>query len=87
MSKLSEFFQGEDGALSMSRLVFFLSLFPAAWHVVSTHLDALSFITTYAGTYVMSKHGGTLITAIGNRNGNTKEEVQDKAEGSSEEVR
>ncbi len=87
MLKVSEFFQGEDGCLSMSRLVFFLSLFPASYHVVMTHLDVMSYITTYAAAYVTSKHGGTLITAIGNKgNGNSKETIQDKDEGQ-EEVR
>ena len=85
MSRLAQFFEGEDGCLSMSRLVFFLSLFPAGWHVITTHLDALTFITTYAGTYVMSKHGGTLINAIGNKgNGQTKEAIQDKDDGGPE---
>ena len=80
INRLTEFFEEDDGSLSMSRLVFFLSFFPAAWHVVTTHLDALTFVTTYAGTYVVSKHGGNLIDAIGN-NG---KQVQDKDEGTQE---
>ncbi len=75
---LQDFFKEAGGKYSMSRLVFFMSLFPASWHIVKTGQDVMTYITTYAGAYLGSKHGGSLIDAIGNKN--EKEEIQDKAE-------
>jgi hypothetical protein len=85
--KILEFFQEMDdnvGKLSMSRLVFFLSFFPASWHVVTTHQDVTTFITTYAGAYLVGKHGGNLVDAIGNKGNNAAQQNQDKDEGPSD---
>lgn len=85
--ELTQFFQEIDdegkGKLSMSRLVFFVSFFPASWHVIQTHQDVTTFITTYAGAYLIGKHGGNVVDAIGN-NKNNNEQNQDKDEGTSD---
>lgn len=56
ISKLAEFFEDDKGALSMGRLMFFLSFFPASFVVLySEDTDALGL---YLGAYAVSYVGG-----------------------------
>jgi len=68
---LADFFKEVDnsgvGKYSISRLVYFLSFFPAAYHVFMTGQDMSMFVTTYTAGYLGGKHGGNLIDAIGSK--------------------
>jgi hypothetical protein len=79
---IAEFFKEVDdagsGKFSVSRLVYFLSFFPAAYHIVVTGQDVGTFITTYTAGYVASKHGGGLIDALGNKG--AKQDADDTVE-------
>ena len=55
--RLPEFFEAEDGRLSMSRLLSFMSFFPASSVLAYSHSDtALGlFLTAYVANYGVSK--------------------------------
>ena len=56
MNRWIEFFEGDNGRLSMTRLTVFLSLFPSSWVVIITQSeDALGW---YLGAYVLGYVGG-----------------------------
>lgn len=56
MGKLAEFFQDTAGALSMTRLLCFLSLFPSSYVLVMTKTDEA--LGLYLGAYVIGYLGG-----------------------------
>lgn len=57
-----EFFRGTEGLLSMSRLLCFMSFFPATYVLVCTQsVDALGW---YLGAYVLGYVGGKGMDAI-----------------------
>ncbi len=61
-SKLIEFFQDNKGDMSMSRLLSFLSFFPATVVVLSTKTnDALQW---YVGAYAVGYVGGKAVDAF-----------------------
>lgn len=51
-----EFFQGEGGYMSMSRLLAFLSLFPASWALVVNPVEGM--LLAYTGVYGAMYVGG-----------------------------
>lgn len=51
-----EFFQGESGTLSMTRLLCFLSFFPASYVVIIAKTE--NILGWYLGAYVLSYVGG-----------------------------
>lgn len=53
---MMEFFEGENGQLSMTRLLCFLSFFPASYVVVVNTSE--SILGWYLGAYVLSYIGG-----------------------------
>ncbi len=63
MKRLAEFFQGNGGRLSMSRLTMFLSIFPSSAALIiqalSPHglsdLLLLAYLSPYAGAYGLNK--------------------------------
>jgi len=56
MTRWIEFFQGDNGVLSMTRLLCFISIFPSSYVVVATKSDdALGW---YLGAYVLGYIGG-----------------------------
>jgi len=56
MSRWVEFFEGTEGRLSMSRLLCFMTIFPASYVLCSTQTDeALGW---YLGAYVLGYVGG-----------------------------
>ncbi len=61
VNKLAEFFQDKDGALSMSRLLSFLSFFPATVVVLSTKTD--DALQWYVGAYAAGYVGGKAVDA------------------------
>lgn len=61
-----EFFEGEKNRLSMTRLLCFLSFFPASWVVIQdAGADTLGW---YVGAYVLGYVGGKLSDKIGGKN-------------------
>lgn len=59
-----EFFRGTEGLLSMSRLLCFMSFFPATYVLICTKsVDALAW---YLGAYVLGYVGGK-ITDMGKK--------------------
>lgn len=50
-----EFFEGEGSVLSMSRLLCFMSFFPASW--VTVKLENENALTIYVATYALSYLG------------------------------
>lgn len=57
-----EFFEGENGVLSMTRLLCFLSFFPASW--VTVKLENENALAIYVGTYALSYLGGKGLDAV-----------------------
>lgn len=56
LNRWTEFFEAEDGRLSMTRLCVFLAFWPASYVVVVTHdVDALGW---YLGAFVLGYVGG-----------------------------
>lgn len=56
MNRLVEFFAGDNNLLSMTRLLCFLSFFPASYVVVVTKSD--SALGWYLGSFVLGYVGG-----------------------------
>lgn len=63
MGRLAEFFEGEDGILSMTRLLCFLSFFPSSYVVIVTKSE--NALGWYLGSYVLGYVGGKTIDAAG----------------------
>lgn len=56
MARLVEFFEGENGSLSMTRLLMFLSFFPSSYVVsITAESETLGW---YLGAYVLGYVGG-----------------------------
>lgn len=53
-----EFFEGDDKRLSMTRLLCFMSFFPASYFVLSS--DDVNALGYYVGAYVLGYVGGKL---------------------------
>lgn len=51
-----QFFQDENGRLSMSRLLCFMSIFPASYTMV--HINTSDALGWYVGAYVLGYVGG-----------------------------
>jgi hypothetical protein len=63
--RLIEFFEGDDTRLSMTRLLCFISIFPASYALIRINTEgALAF---YIGGYVLGYVGGKGWDAWGNR--------------------
>lgn len=62
-----EFFEGDNQRLSMSRLLMFLSFFPAVYEVYS--LQSETALGYFLGAYVLGYVGGKCGDAIGRRTG------------------
>ena len=60
--RLNQFFEGEDGRLSMTRLMVFLSFGPASWVVVNE--SSSETLGWYLGAYVLGYVGGKGADAI-----------------------
>lgn len=56
MRSLAEFFEGDDGRLSMTRLTVFLSIFPSSWVLIKTQENTA--LGLYLGAYVTGYLGG-----------------------------
>lgn len=60
---MKEFFHDEKGSLSMSRLLAFISIFPASYVVIATKSsEALAW---YVSAYVLGYVGGKLGDKVG----------------------
>jgi hypothetical protein len=59
---MREFFEGEDSVLSMTRLLCFLSFFPASW--VTIKIQNENALAIYVGTYALSYLGGKGLDAV-----------------------
>lgn len=57
-----EFFEGEDGGLSMTRLLCFLSFFPAS--LVTIRICNENAMAIYVGTYALSYLGSKGLDAV-----------------------
>lgn len=55
MKKLAEFFQDKDNCLSMSRLLAFMSFFPATYVIWHHGADLRWYVGAYATAYVGGK--------------------------------
>lgn len=67
MTRLAEFFEAEDGRLSMTRLLCFLSFFPAS--VVVLRDGTESTLAWYVGAYVLGYVGGKGADILAQRKG------------------
>lgn len=65
LRRLAEFFEADDGRLSMTRLLSFMAFFPATW-VVYTAEDAnrITAMSILVGAYVLQSGVNTIGTAI-----------------------
>lgn len=63
MKRFVEFFEGEGGVLSMTRLLCFLSFFPSSYVVIVTKSE--NALGWYLGAYVLGYVGGKTIDAAG----------------------
>lgn len=66
--RLVEFFEDSDGHLSMSRLLSFMSFFPASsvLAVIHTEVALGIYLTAYAAQYVTSKRADALMKKVNN---------------------
>lgn len=62
MNELKQFFEGEDGVLSMTRLLCFLSFFPATYMAVKLMTE--NALTIYVGCYALAYLGGKVGDAL-----------------------
>lgn len=71
---LSQFFEGEDGLLSMTRLLCFLSFWPASFVVLVTKsADTLGwYLGAYTGAYIGGK-GADVWKKRGERDADTSD--------------
>lgn len=60
-----EFFEGEGNRLSMTRLLCFLSFFPASWVVIQDR--GPETLGWYVGAYVLGYVGGKLSDGLGRK--------------------
>lgn len=60
--KISEFFQGGNGKLSMSRLMYFMAFFPASFVVIATKGE--NALGWYLGSYAAGYVGGKGTSAL-----------------------
>ncbi len=60
ISRLHEFFEGDDHRLSMSRLLCFMSFFPASYVVIRNYdsLQVPEILAVYLGAFVLGYVGG-----------------------------
>ena len=65
MGRIIEFFQGEDTILSMTRLLCFMSWFPATYVVVRSENE--NILGWYLGSYVLGFVGGKASDCIKSR--------------------
>jgi len=62
ITKARQFFEGENGVLSMTRLLCFLSFFPAS--LIAMRLCTETSLSIYVGCYALSYLGGKLSDAV-----------------------
>lgn len=62
MSRLVEFFEGENQRLSMTRLLSFMSYFPASYVVVTSPSEGMTgwYLGAFAGAYAAGKAADAL---------------------------
>ena len=65
-SRWSQFFEADDGRLSMSRLLCFMSFFPSSTVVMTTRTDTA--LLYYISGYVLGYIGGKGLDALTARN-------------------
>ena len=58
-----EFFEGDEGRLSMTRLLCFMSFFPASYIVV--RMESESALGWYLSAYVLGYSSGKMIDMLG----------------------
>lgn len=77
-SGFKEFFQDEEGHNSMTRLLCFLSFWPASWVVVQNPGEAS--LGWYLGAYVLGYAGGKAVdvASLKVRRGSSKQQIDDE---------
>jgi hypothetical protein len=69
-NRLAEFFEDEKNRLSMTRLLCFMSFWPATWVVIKTNnSDTLGW---YLGAFVLGFVGGKAADVFGRKNNDVK---------------
>lgn len=65
-----EFWEGDDGRLSMTRLTMLMAFFPATYVLVinATSLNITEILAVYLGAFVVSYVGGKTADNFGARN-------------------
>lgn len=63
--RVTEFFESDEGSLSMTRLLCFMSFFPASYVVIERGDEGI--LGWYLGAYVISYVGGKGADALQNR--------------------
>jgi hypothetical protein len=53
--RFSEFLEGEDGRLSMTRLIVLLTFPPATWVLLNAHDQLVNYLSIYVGGYCVGK--------------------------------
>lgn len=74
-NKFLEFFEDQDGGLSMTRLLCFLSIFPSSFVVVKTCDEGT--LSWYLGAYVLGYVGGKATDAFRKNPPATDKEASD----------
>lgn len=69
-----EFFEGEKNRLSMSRLMMFLSFFPATYVVIKDAGEAT--LGWFVSAYVLGFVGGKGMDALGGKNANNSDNME-----------
>lgn len=66
MYRFIEFFEADEGRLSMTRLLCFLAFFPASYVIIETKSDEA--LAWYLGAFVMGYVGGKFADLKGAKN-------------------
>jgi len=76
--RFAEFFQAEDGRLSMTRLIVLLTWPPATWVVLNQHDQLPNYLGAYVISYALGK-GADIF--MGGKNANTSEILETYSDG------
>lgn len=82
MPRFSEFFEGDDGRLSMTRLIVFLTWPPATWVLLLKHDQLATYLGFYVGGYALGKGADIFMKGGKNATSNAILETDSNSAGS-----
>jgi len=84
--KITEFFEGEDGRLSMTRLIVLMTFPPATWVLLDDGDQLANYLGFYVGGYAAGKASDIFMKGNGNASSNQVVETDSYSVAVSERV-